>query len=384
MKINAKMMMTAVLTAAMCVSLTGCGEKSFNVTDTLEVHFDGYNGYGVCELENEYAWVNDVNDWYGKNIDDVQRAANEVRLMDTVTYEITPSEGLSNGDSVTIKANIGSAAEEFAFLLKGEEITAIVEGLEEVEMFDPFEDVTVSFEGIAPDGKVNVQLDEGIGDIKYQVSQESGLSNGDVITITLEPKEGMNAYAERYGRAFSTTEMTYTVEGLTSYATTLDSIPEDMMKKMEQQAEDSLRASAASWAEGNSIKEITLLGHYFLNRKDGFSVNPQNELYLVYEITANVTGLKRGGDGETMETAEETYYTYCRFSDILLLPDGTCSLDLSASELCNNQIESDYGYNNFWVGATFYTYKGFKDLDSMFNHCVTTKIESYQYESTVK
>lgn len=384
MKKSMKMMMTAVLTAAMCVSLTGCGEKSFNVTDTMEVRFDGYNGYGVCVLENEYAWVADVNDWYGKSINDAQRAGNEAKLMDTVAYVITPSEGLSNGDSVTIKANIGSAAEEFAFQLEGEEITVTVEGLEEVEMFDPFEDVTVSFEGIAPNGKVNVQLGESSGDVKYQVSQESGLSNGDVITVTLEPKGGMNAYAERYGRAFSTTEKTYTVEGLTSYAATLDSIPEDMMPKLQKQAEDSIQATAASWAEGNSIKEATLLGYYFLNAKEGFSVKPQNELYLVYEITANVTGLKRGGDGETMETAEETYYTYCRFSDLMLLPDGTCSVDLSAGELCSNRIESDYGYYDFWVGASFYQYNGFKDLDSMFNQCVTTKTESYQYESTVQ
>lgn len=384
MKKSMRMMMTAVLTAAMCVSLTGCGEKSFNVTDTMEISFDGYNGYGVCVLENEYAWVADVNEWYGNAINDAQRAGTEAKLMDTVTYEITPSEGLSNGDSVTIKANIGSAAEEFAFQLESEEITVTVEGLEEVEMIDPFEAVTVSFEGIAPDGKVNVQMHDSIGDVRYEISQESGLSNGDVITVTLEPKDGMNAYAERYGRAFSTTEMTYTVEGLASYAAALDSIPEDMMPKLQKQAEDSIQASAASWAEGNSIKEATLLGYYFLNAKEGFSVKPQNELYLVYEITANVTGLKRGGDGETMETAEETYYTYCRFSDLMLLSDGTCSVDLSAGELCSNRIESDYGYYDFWVGASFYQYNGFKDLDSMFNQCVTTKTESYQYESTVQ
>lgn len=385
MKMKSLKMIAAGMTAAvMCVSLTGCGEKSFNVTDTMEVRFDGYNGYGVCVLENEYAWVDDVNDWYGKAINDAQRAGNEAKLMDTVTYVITPSEGLSNGDSVTIKANIGSAADEFAFQLEGEEITVTVEGLEEVEMFDPFEDVTVFFEGIAPNGKVNVQLGESSGDVKYQVSQKSGLSNGDVITVTLEPKGGMNAYAERYGRAFSTTEKTYTVEGLTSYAAALDSIPKDMMSKLQQQAEDSIQASAASWAEGNSIKEAKLLGHYFLTAKEGFSVKPQNELYLVYEITANVTGLKRGGDGETMETAEEKYYTYCCFTDLMLLSDGTCSVDLRAGELCSNRIESDYGYYDFWVGATFYKYNGFEDLDSMFNHCITKKIESYQYESTVQ
>ena len=50
-----KMIVVSMTAAAMCVSLTGCGEKSFNVTNTMEISFNGYNGYGVCVLENEYA-----------------------------------------------------------------------------------------------------------------------------------------------------------------------------------------------------------------------------------------------------------------------------------------------------------------------------------------
>ena len=66
----------------------------------------------------------------------------------------------------------------------------------------------------------------------------------------------------------------------------------------------------------------------------------------------------------------------------MLLEDGTCTTDLSSGELCSNTIESDYGYWDFI--ATFYTFHGYKDLDSLFNDCVTQKIGEYNYENTVQ
>ena len=59
------------------IGLTGCGKKAFNVSEGIEVNIDGYNGYGVCTLENEYEWVEDVMEWYGDSITDKQRSKAE-------------------------------------------------------------------------------------------------------------------------------------------------------------------------------------------------------------------------------------------------------------------------------------------------------------------
>jgi len=155
-----------------------------------------------------------------------------------------------------------------------------------------------------------------------------------------------------------------------------------MQEKMLMQAEDSIKSDSAKWSEGNSLKSLDFMGFYFLASKDGFSQNPFNEIYCVYKVTANITGLKRGGDGEEKETGEETYYTHFKYSNIMLLDENTCSVDLSAGELTANRIESDYGYYN--LIATFYTFNGYKDLDSMFNTTITSKIDKYDYETTVK
>ena len=36
--------------------LTGCGKKKIDVTENLQVSFEGYDGYGTARLENEYFW----------------------------------------------------------------------------------------------------------------------------------------------------------------------------------------------------------------------------------------------------------------------------------------------------------------------------------------
>ena len=374
------------LIAAMAMSgMTGCGRESFNVTESIEVNFSGYNGYGVCSIDNEYAWVQNVIDWYGDSVTEMQQIGMEVQLEDTVTYEIDKKDGLSNGDTVTISAKIGSAAEEYAFDLVGTDITVTVAGLEEVEEFDPFDGVKVTYDGFAPNG--TAKISGGDSSISYSLDKNEGLSNGDTLTVSASANCDADEYARNYGKVLSETEKTFTVEGLASYAMSVEDIPQATLDKMQAQALDSINAYGASWESDShddtkEMGEPELLGYYFLSGKEGFSVSPYNEIYLVYKITNTMNALKRGGDGQTKEQGQETYYAYYRYSDIILLADNTCSVDFSKGEMNEYQTKSDYGYEFF--GATFYWFKGYPDLDSMFNECVTQKISNYNYESTVQ
>lgn len=246
---------------------------------------------------------------------------------------------------------------------------------ETLEEINPFEVLDVTFSGTYPESKINCS--GGSPYVNYTPDMEKSIKNGDTITITAELK--LN-YENKY--KLTETQKEYTADGLCSYAMSIAEIPEDMKNKMEQQAYDGILADSAKWEDNVSLNTADMIGYYFLTSKEGYSQKPYNELYLVYNMSTNVTGLKRGGDGETQETGTENYYTYYQFSDIILMPDGTCSVDLSNGELANNVIESDYGY---WdLISCFYKYNGYKDLDSMFNDCVASKAETYSYESTVQ
>ncbi|MCI1269455.1 MAG: hypothetical protein LKG21_06095 [Ruminococcus sp.] len=240
------------------------------------------------------------------------------------------------------------------------------------EKIDPFENLSVTFVGTSPNS--SVEISGGNDSVTYSPDIKSGMKNGDVVTITAETDYSNISLKEN--------KKQYTVDGLSAYAMKLEEIPDDMKEKMQKQANDAIKASTASWHQGVSLKQLDFVGYYFLTSKDGFNQTPYNQLYCVYKGTANVTGLKRDGDGKTQETGEETFYTYYTYSDIMLLNDNKCSVDLSSGQMASNTFESDYGYYN--LIPVFYTYDGYKDLDSMFSNCVTQMIGSYNYESTVK
>lgn len=379
-----KKILAGIMVVCLCAGLTGCGKEEVSVTSGLKVEYSGMNGYGTASLDESYDWIDDAIDLC-EGLDEDEQFELELALYDAVSYEISPVENLSNGDEVTITISIDSDEfEDYDFELVGEEVTETVSGLEEVEEVDPFAKLNVTFEGIAPYATASIDSAGRVDGIEYTLDMSENLSNGDVVTVTAAPEYSMteDELAQQYGIVLTQTEQSYTVEGLSAYVTSLDQIPEDMLTKLLSQAEDSIRADCAGWAEGNSLGQLDFLGYYFLTPKEGFLEQPYNEIYCIYQVTANMTGIT-ADDLEHQSTGTETYYTYYHFTDILLLADGTTSVDLSAGNMPDNRIDSTFGYDAFW-GAEAYTFDGYVDLDTMFHDCVSTKIANYNYESIVQ
>lgn len=235
---------------------------------------------------------------------------------------------------------------------------------------NPFEDISVTFEGYSPSGIVKIKNTKS--GITYTPDKSRGLKNGDTVTIKAESK---------YYK-LTKEEEEYTVSDLPEYVQKLASIPKETDNKLQKNSTDVIKASAADWHEGNKIKDIKLLGCYLLTKKDENTSSEYNQIYYVYKITSEVKGLKRGGDGQTEEVGNENYYLYVKYEDLILLEDGTCSVDSNRYEMTHNTIESDYGRENFIFD--YYKYRGYKDLDSLFNDCVTKQLDKYEYESNVK
>lgn len=245
---------------------------------------------------------------------------------------------------------------------------------------NPFDYLIITYTGIAPRGQVSLEIDWSntpTNYLSFTANKTDGVSNGEKITVTAK------CIDEDY--SLTETSREYTVEGLDAYATTLEDIPDEMKEKMLKQANDSITASCASWAEGNSLKGLEFLGYYFLTGKLGFSPSPYNEIYCVYKVKADITGSKKDFADKQVECGEEFYYTFYRYSDVMILKDGTCSVNLSDGQLPSDseKTPTEHGY---WSGDNFssYVFTGYKDLDSMFNSCITKNIDKYEYETTVK
>ena len=243
----------------------------------------------------------------------------------------------------------------------------------EVQMIDPFEGVVVTYSGMAP--KATAAVSGGNNNVMYEINPKSNLSNGDKVTVTASLRPGVTTLG------LSETTKDYTVEGLAGYAVKAADISADIMGKMQSQSEDLITAKTAGYLEGASLKDKKLLGYYFLSPKEGFSTNTNNTIYFVYKLTSTLE-IQEKVDGTTTEgVVDAVSYIYCTFKNITIMPDGTCSVDLSAGTLYSNSFNTDYVQKSGW---SKWSLPGYKDLDTMFNDVVAKNIANYTYENTVK
>ncbi len=330
--------------------------EEFDPFEDVEVKFSGYAPNGTAEIQNnsEYNY--------------------ETPYLD---FELDKRDGLSNGDKVTVSV-ANAVGDEDTFRENcirdwGVAPSAVtkeytVEGLNEMEDYDPFEHIIVSFSGTSPDTTINITNNTGIEDLEFEADKYEKLKLGDTVTVTAkgyydeDPAE-LCAYE---GKNLTVTSKEYTVENVPKYADQLSEIPQDMLDKMDQNAQDKLNAYAANnWSDEERLVGISLEGEYFLYVKDGADTydywsgeSTYNKLFLVYKVSVEA-------DGKPYE-----YYYYSRFSNIIIMEDGTCSLDMSAIATPDDTISVD-GY---------YYYNGYADLDTLKYKTVTANLDNYTYE----
>ena len=370
-----------LLPIALCLS--GCGAKSINLNDYLTIECSGIDTAGKAKFSVDVEQlVEDNAEALG-----LEDASFGSLLMvyddfyDKLDGELDKTSELSNGDKITFTwddIDTKKFKEKYSVNLNFSNVPYEVSGLEEAKEFNPFDYITVTCEGFAPYGKLNISKngENPVSGISYRSDKADGLSNGDKVIITAEAGSDLKDYCMSKGYLPSETEFEYTVSGLASYATRLELIPADSMTKMDSHAQDVFKANVAkNWTNSEALKGVELIGNYFLTPKDAsISTNTYNYVYFIYKITADHEDSEDGGTFD--------YYYYSYYTNIILLDDGTCSFDL-------NSITVPEGSSFFGSisGEAFstgkYYYKGYEDLDSLFNKQVTSKIDKYQYESTV-
>lgn len=394
-----------VVVVTLGIVIIGNMDHKINVEDYITITFDGCNGYGIANVNFDqdefaldvlkYSKIKGVDTKELKSIEtrnaydtyeefaDMQETAgiaarNAWRIyeedMDNADfyYEIDKNIELKNGDEVTISYNFHSEIyEEYGIKLVAEPKTYSVAGLQDAKVYDAFEDYTVVFSGISPYITAEVIVEDNTFDyyISYELDKESGIKKGDKVTLSLYVEQ--NDLARDMGYCVAETSKEYVCENVSAYVTKLDEIPADTLEAMNQQAIDSLTAYIAlDWNNPSTFKKQTLVGNYLLTAKNNgneYVEELYNYLYYIYKV-----------DVKTDEEKFSFYYYVC-FNDVTLLPDGTCSVDLS------NYTQPDGGWysdETFTEGGL--TYRGYKKLETLKSKCITTKIDEYNYETNIE
>ena len=364
------------------------------LNDYLTVSFDGYNTRGTAtvsfDMESFREDYNKKIKYKGTMDDDVRRALKngstfcDLLFEECIDGELDKVNMLSSGETVTYTwlCNEELATSIYGVKLVYEDITFQVSDLTPVIEVDPFENVTVEYAGMAPYGYVtninNNSNNEYLKNMYYYSNADGGLKNGDEVTIVASPNYDENYYLQEYGVAFTRLECTYTVEGLGSYVSSLEEISDDMISSMKTQAEDTLRAHAANrWDKEEILEGMEYLGCYLLTPKARDEYGSKNELVLVYKVS--------GSDNLTEYGVYDkfNYYYTTSFKDIVLLADGTLSVNLTDYTTPSDRFTREVKYGERSYEYRTYYYYGYETFETMFNKVVTTKIDRYNYETNV-
>lgn len=196
----------------------------------------------------------------------MDEARTETAMMGEVNYEVTPSENLSNGDTVTLSVEVSD------YFQKENKVTAkaaskeiTVSGLQEPEMVDPFDDsiFTTIFSENPEEGKVSFEIigtipelrlnlindapeDSPLKNLQYYVDDfdtYKEYSEDDTIALHVKPKAPQD-FAKKYALTRDTIEIP--VKGAPKYIRSVDEVTQDVLDAVKPIAVARLEDSAGS------------------------------------------------------------------------------------------------------------------------------------------
>lgn len=362
----------AIIIAIIIIICAVNAKPRINVTDYISVEVTGADGYGTASIEGTDDWMNEaadiIYDKYSKKFEKYLEAVDSMYAIN-VTYDIYPSENLSNGDTVVVEVSIDtSEAGKLPFKLKASDVKIKVEGLSELSSIDLFEDLSVEYSGCAPYATAVINGSCEYADVDYSYDG-SYLDNGDTFTVTAEYDED-ELLAAGYVAESDTVEIT--VSGLESYASELSDISKDTLKEVQSQTESLFAGYVAehweSFDEEDSLQGMEYLGSYFFTPED-YSTDAiesyyGNVLVLVYEINA-----WNDKDGYV------TYYTTFAYKNITLDEEGNIISGLTSCERSSNFYNVS---GSLFAGYYYYGYGTLEDL----TEGIMDIYADYDYETT--
>lgn len=405
-----------VLVPIAAVAVVAAGGWAFaNRTPTIDVSkymtlsADGYNTVGKLNISFD---TEKLEKDYGKQI--ATRFKKQMKNLKDDTYGLSSltaslydgyeadlfaetcatgsadkTKNLSNGDVVTYTwdDNSDEAEEAFGVKVKYTDITYTVSGLASVNTFDAFDGVDVEFSGISPDGRATVNslptAAEAQG-LYYTLDENSGLSNGDTVTLTVHSnRDDFSDCIDKYGAMPQATEKTFTVAGLNEYVTSADTLSDSVLVSLQNQAEDVFKSYAAQrFSNGQTFKGMTYLGNYILTPKNKDSWGDKDRIVLAYQVTVHHDYTS---ELNTTYDADDSFFWYITFNNVSKDADGNIASGLNDYDTPTTFVKIDSGVQKYSFSSSTETweYYGYASLDSLYNAAVNQSVENYNHQDNV-
>ena len=352
-------------------------KKTINLNDYLSVDYEGYNSHGVVSV---YLDTDAMLNKY-KNKLKCEGTSNAVyELANGDIFSVSKTENLSNGDKIKVTWNMDKDFEKkFNYKFKFTDIEYTVEGLGDIGRFDPFSGISVAFSGTAPDGYAEIiDKNSNYSDyLEYYLDKKDGLSNGDVITLSVECNNSSDteSFVQYLNMVPESVSKQFTVEGLNQYITSASEISDDALVNMQNQAVDVIKAYVANTnSEEEKFHSCEYIGGYVLFANSADIWGDTNEVILVYKVTNNIEIKSENYNGKL------SFYYYVQYRDVLVSSGGKNIVELINYETPSDRVSYrvQYGVDN--RDYKNFDYKGYETMDDLADAAVNKKLAEYTYE----
>lgn len=362
--------------------------RTINLDKYIYVQSEGYDGFGSGYVAIDWEAMENT---YGSKISFTNAAKKEYggfmnimtpldALNEAVTLHYDYVEDLSNGDKIKYHWEIDEKKLQCVNCkLKFQDGEATVSGLKETEKYDVFGNMIVKFEGIEPNGTVQVDYAEN-NEIYYSYSfdKRDGLKNGDVITLTID-KDDAIYYLSQYGKAPLEMEKQYTVQGLDTYLKESKDIDNDILEEMKNVGLESFKNLIEEYNyEGGELQSLDYVGLYFLrNKKEELSNG--NSLYLVYK--AKVRNYY-SNDSDNFDEINDIYW-YISYKNLIVDKDGKLDIDINFYYSPVEFFYIDSGIDDGWWGTISWGYYGYPSLEDLYKKEIEDDLDNYNCEEVI-
>ena len=400
-----KKLLMLIGAAAMVIFASGCGKREvIDLNKYVQVEYEGYDSIGTAvasfdtkALKRDVMNNLELTKAGVKSYDFLVEQAEEngfssdtpELLVSCLDGGFDKADNLSNGDTITYKWDIDEERIENLFKcnIVFSDIEFEVESLKEVKTVDLFDDINLVFSGTSPQVYVKTKGSSGYRDVYFDMVPDNtyGLKNGDTVKLVVsgDASEVESYLLEKYHVRPESLEKEYTVEGLSSYVMSISELSQETLDKMKKVTEDEIASYVAPWESGDKRRLLgyEFIGTYVRTLKEGKG-GDGNTITLVYRCDSALRFKNKHSDGYFEDIVP--FYFPVTFKNVTILPDGTESVNYTDHDISYAKFSVHESTNDLWGNENAFDYKGYENLDSLFNKFITEKLEQYDYEDNVQ
>ena len=332
----------------------------------VDVITDGYNGYACAsvsidwesfdqENKKKYSFTKAAKAKYGSSIKNI--SLSDI-ISDFVYISLDKDSNISNDDVLKYNWSISDEISDYVICyLDYDDETYKVNGLPDAPQYDFFEGVELSYSKISPNGKAEL-LYSGtkLSIYDFTLDKSENIRNDEVLTVSLNEQDDWY-YLSKFNAIPSEYTKSFIVSGLDEYVSSIDSIPEESLSFMKNEASDYIISYIArEYSSGVSVGELEYAGYIINCQTSPNWSGIQNNMFIIYRAPVSIS------TGKFRETT--VYYPVC-FSNLII----------SGDEFSYNKIEGII-HTDYIDGSSYYT-RGYVNPCTCYSDLVTARLDGY-------